>query len=52
MRKKFERYRDLFVKSDILPGELLISQMSVLKLRNNISSLKSDRTESFLLVMS
>ena len=31
MRKKFERSRDLLVKSDILPVELLISQMSVSK---------------------
>ena len=29
MRKKFERSTDLLVKSDILPAELLISQMSV-----------------------
>ena len=47
MRKKFERSRDLFVKSDILPAELLISQMSVSKLRNDISLLKSEGTESF-----
>ena len=49
MRKKFERSTDLLVKSDILPAELLISQMSVSKLRNDISLLKSDGTESFFL---
>ena len=49
MRKKFERSTDLSVKSDILPAELLISQMSVSNFRNDISSLKSDGTESFLL---
>ena len=42
MRKKFETSRDLLVKSDILPPELLIGQMSVSKLRNDISLLKSD----------
>ena len=42
MRKKFERSRDLLVKSDILPAELLIS-------RNDISLLKSEGTESFFL---
>ena len=47
IRKKFERSRDILVKSDILPAELLISQMSVTKLRNDISSLKSNGTESF-----
>ena len=46
-RKKFERYTDILVKSDILPAELLISQMSISKLRNDISLLKSDGTESF-----
>ena len=50
MRKKIERPRDLLVKSDILPAELLIiTQMSVSKLRNDISSLNSDGTESFFL---
>ena len=49
MRKKFERSTDLLVKSNILPAELLISQMSVSKLRNDISILKSDGTESFSL---
>ena len=38
--KKFERSRDLSVKSDFLPAELLKSQMSVSKLRNDISLLK------------
>ena len=47
MRKKFERSTDLLVKSDIWPAELLISQMSVSKLRNDIPLLKSDGTESF-----
>ena len=47
VRKKFERSRDLVLKSYILPAELLISQMSVSKLRNDISLLKSDGTESF-----
>ena len=37
------------VKSDILPAELLISQMSVSKLSNDISLLKTDGTESFFL---
>ena len=46
MRKKFERST---VKSDILPAELLISQMSVSKVRNDISLLKTDGTESFFL---
>ena len=49
MRKKFERSTDLLVKSNILPTELLISQMSVSKLRNDISLLKSDGTEIFFL---
>ena len=49
MSKKFERSTDLLVKSDILPAELLISQMSVSKLRNDISLLKSDGIESFFL---
>ena len=49
MRKKFERSTDLLVKSDILPAELLISQMSVSKLRNDISLLKTHGTESFSL---
>ena len=49
MRKKFERSTDLLVKSDILPAELLISQMSVSKLRNDISLFKTDGTESFFL---
>ena len=49
MRKKFERSTDLLVKSDILPAELLISQMSVSKLRNDISLMKTDGTESFFL---
>ena len=47
MRKKFERSTDLLVKSDILRAELLISQMSVSKLRNDISLLKTHGTESF-----
>ena len=47
MRKKFERSADFLVKSDILPAELLVSQMSVSKLRNDTSLLKSDGTESF-----
>ena len=47
LRKKFERSRDLLVKSDILPAELLISQMSVSKHRNDISLLKTHGTESF-----
>ena len=49
MRKKFERSRDLLVKSDVLPAELLISQMSISKLKNDISLLKSDGIESFFL---
>ena len=49
MRKKFERSTDLLVKSNNLPAELLISQMSVSKLKNDISLLKSDGTESFSL---
>ena len=49
MRKKFERSTDLLIKSDILPAEILISQMSVSKLRNYISLMKSDGTESFFL---
>ena len=49
MRKKFERSTDLLDKSDILPAELLISQMSVSKLRYDISLLKSDGTASFFL---
>ena len=49
MRKKFERSRDLLVKSDILPAEHLISQMSVSELRNDISLLKSEGTERFVL---
>ena len=49
MRKKFERSTDLLVKYDILPAELLISQMSVSKLRNDISLLKTHGTESFCL---
>ena len=49
MRKNFERSTDLLVKSNTLPAELLISQMSVSKLRNDISLLKSDGTESFSL---
>ena len=48
MRKKFERSRDLLVKSDILPAELL-SQMSVSKFRKDISLLKSEGTENFFL---
>ena len=40
----FDRSRDLLVKSDILPAEFLINQMSVSKLRNDISLLKSDST--------
>ena len=47
MRKKIEISRDFFVKSDILPAELLLIQMSVQKLTNDISLLKSDGTESF-----
>ena len=50
MRKKLERSRDLLVKSDVLPAEFLISQMSVSKLGNDISLLKSDATEKFLSV--
>ena len=49
MRKKFERSTDLSVKSDFLPAELLISQMSVSKLRNDISLLKTHGIESFCL---
>ena len=49
LRKKFERSTDLLVKSDFLPAELLISQMSVSKLRNDISLLKTHGTESFFL---
>ena len=49
MRKKFERSTDLLVKSDILPAELLISQMNVSKLRNDISLLKTHGTERFCL---
>ena len=49
MRKKFERSTDLLVKSNNLPAELLISQMSVSKLKNDVSLLKSDGTESFSL---
>ena len=49
MRKTFERSTDLLVKSDMLPADLLISHMSVSKLRNDISLLKSDGTESFFL---
>ena len=49
MRKKFERSTDLLVKSDILPAVLLISQMNVSKFRNDISLLKTDGTESFVL---
>ena len=49
MRKKFERSTDLLVKSNTLPAELLISQMSVSKFRIDISLLKSDGTESFSL---
>ena len=47
MRKKFERSRDLLVKSDISPAELLLSHMSVSKFRNDISLLKTDGTGSF-----
>ena len=47
MRKKFERSTDLLVKSHILPAEILISQMSVSKFRNDISLLKSGGTERF-----
>ena len=47
MRKKFERSTDLLVKSDILPAELLISQMSVSKVRNDFSLLESDGTGNF-----
>ena len=36
MRKKFERSTDLLVKSDILPAEVLIRQLSASKLRNDI----------------
>ena len=49
LREKFERSTDLLVKSDILPAELLISQMSVSNLRNDISLLKTHGTESFFL---
>ena len=49
MRKKFERSTDLLVKSDILPAEILVSQMSVSKLRNDISLLKTHGTGSFCL---
>ena len=49
MRKKFERSTDLLVKSDFLPAELLISQMSVSKLRNDISLLNTHGAESFCL---
>ena len=49
IRKKFERSTDLLVNSDILPAEILISQMSVSKLRNYILLLKSDGTASFFL---
>ena len=49
LRKKFERSTDLLVKSDILPAELLMSQMNVSKLRNDISLLKTHGTESFCL---
>ena len=49
MRKKFERSTDLLVKSDILPAELLISHMSVSKLRNDFPLLKSDGTEIFFM---
>ena len=45
LRKKFERSRNLLVKSDILPAEILISQMSVSKHRTDISFLKSECTE-------
>ena len=45
----FERSTDLLAKSDILPAEVLISQMSVSNLRNDISLLKTDGTESFFL---
>ena len=48
MRKKFERSRDLLLKLDVLPGGGgLISQMSVSKLRNDISISKSEGIESF-----
>ena len=47
LRKKFERSTDLLVKSDISPAELLKSQMSVSKLRNDISLFKTHGTESF-----
>ena len=47
MRKKFERSRYLLVKSDILPADILISQMSVSKLRTDISLPKSDGTENY-----
>ena len=43
----FERSTDLLVKSNILPAELLLRQMSVSKLKNGFSLLKSDGTESF-----
>ena len=49
IRKKFERSTDLLVKFDILPAQLLISQMSISKLRNDISLLKSGGTETFFL---
>ena len=49
MRKRFERSTDLLVKSDILHAELVISQMSVSKLRNDFSLLKTHDTESFCL---
>ena len=46
MGKKLERSRDILAKFDFLPAELLISQMSVSKFRNDISLLKSEGTES------
>ena len=49
MRKKFERSTDLLVKSDILPAEFLISQLSVSKLSNDISLLRTHGTASFCL---
>ena len=49
LRKKFERSRDLFVKCEILPAELLISQMSVTKFKIDISLLQSDGAENFFL---
>ena len=63
MRKKFERSTDLLVKSNTLPAELLISQMSVSKLRNDISTesfslsgnvlvRKNNRTEQLILLRS